>query len=62
MESIKDYRCPRVCEGRNGHCHETCDRYQKYRAINQERLKREQQDKLTCSDALRKNIKTQNRF
>jgi hypothetical protein len=62
MERLKDYECPRVCEGRNGHCHETCGRHKKYRELNEEKLKKEQQDKLTCSDSLRKNIKTQNRF
>lgn len=33
MERLKDYECPKVCEGRNGHCHETCERHQKYREI-----------------------------
>ncbi len=62
MESIKDYECPKVCEGRNGHCHEVCERHKKYRELNEERLKKMQQDKLTCSDSLRRNVKLQKRF
>ena len=62
MENIKDYSCPPDCPRRSKDCHSHCERYDKYREINQERLKKEQQDKLTCSDSLRKNIKTQNRF
>ena len=62
METIKDYSCPPDCPRRSKDCHGNCERYDKYRAINQERLKKEQQDKLTCSDALRRNLKTQNRF
>ena len=50
MERLKDYECPKVCEGRNGHCHETCERHQKYREIAEEirneRFKASQKDKL----------------
>jgi hypothetical protein len=36
MERLKDYECPKVCEGRSKTCHSECERHQKYREIAEE--------------------------
>ena len=63
MPQLSDYGCPPRCEGRSVHCHETCVRHAKYRALAEERRERRQQELLTIHYQMEKKInKTESRF
>ena len=38
MLSSRKYLCPKVCPGRSGHCHESCERHAKYREAREAEL------------------------
>lgn len=61
MQNANDYRCPKVCPERSKTCHAECERHDKYRALNEERKKKQREENLTVTKAMSDKVNFSNK-
>ena len=49
-----EHICPKVCEGRSAHCHETCPQHQKFR--EEKEAERDLRNRAVIHDSLTRNV------